>query len=622
MGQDISYVYIKHIDLYILYKHISAYKLYKRIKEALTVANEKLQDVILDQDTLINYGDGEKPIKEFFKGSNSPVVIVKDMYGEAVEAVNLVEFEECMHQEAAEAEEGRNFNIANDYDILYKDMQNGKESYHCYKCRYTVGELDIVKNIKDNFSVQEGSCAMENFPQYIDKQYQSCVLDERKKAFAVANEKGKFKDVILDQDKLIDDRDGEKKPIKDFFKDNDAPLVVVKDVYGDTMDVANLLEFEKWMQIKVHEAESGTNLIANYYDILYKHTQDGKENYHSYKGRYATGELNIVKNIKDNFSIQESSCAIADFPQYIEKQYQVCELAERQKEEARMAKRQKIEDKIAELEKEGLAEPRIIFLDEKHYCEDILLKEIEKAEIQDKYYDILEGIDCLILYKDQDKTRRVHLKEQEDMGPCSYNEEHNEEPYVDYRTLTNLLFDNHPLNQYANYMPLKKYMLDNLPSLREPRVVFSSYSCINHTLYDNYGKEFLDRKIRKNYPKCCYLSQLKPKDLVSDHIDFTIYSNTYSGTDRFSGEVNGYEKLEDVDMRKVFADIKACIADCEHKYGDNEYGDKEVLYQYIDKNIIPKLPKESIMKRVKRKTRLILNLVQDKNRDDGRSRER
>lgn len=622
MGQDISYVYIKHIDLYILYKHISAYKLYKRIKEALTVANEKLQDVILDQDTLINYGDGEKPIKEFFKGSNSPVVIVKDMYGEAVEAVNLVEFEECMQQEAAEAEEGRNFNIANDYDILYKDMQNGKESYHCYKCRYTVGELDIVKNIKDNFSVQEGSCAMENFPQYIDKQYQSCVLDERKKAFAVANEKGKFKDVILDQDKLIDDRDGEKKPIKDFFKDNDAPLVVVKDVYGDTMDVANLLEFEKWMQIKVHEAESGTNLIANYYDILYKHTQDGKENYHSYKGRYATGELNIVKNIKDNFSIQESSCAIADFPQYIEKQYQVCELAERQKEEARMAKRQKIEDKIAELEKEGLAEPRIIFLDEKHYCEDILLKEIEKAEIQDKYYDILEGIDCLILYKDQDKTRRVHLKEQEDMGPCSYNEEHNEEPYVDYRTLTNLLFDNHPLNQYANYMPLKKYMLDNLPSLREPRVVFSSYSCINHTLYDNYGKEFLDRKIRKNYPKCCYLSQLKPKDLVSDHIDFTIYSNTYSGTDRFSGEVNGYEKLEDVDMRKVFADIKACIADCEHKYGDNEYGDKEVLYQYIDKNIIPKLPKESIMKRVKRKTRLILNLVQDKNRDDGRSRER
>lgn len=622
MGQDISYVYIKHIDLYILYKHISAYKLYKRIKEALTVANEKLQDVILDQDTLINYEDGEKPIKEFFKGSNSPVVIVKDMYGEAVEAVNLVEFEECMQQEAAEAEEGRNFNIANDYDILYKDMQNGKESYHCYKGRYTVGELDIVKNIKDNFSVQEGSCAMENFPQYIDKQYQSCVLDERKKAFAVANEKGKFKDVILDQDKLIDDRDGEKKPIKDFFKDNDAPLVVVKDVYGDTMDVTNLLEFEKWMQIKVHEAESGTNLIANYYDILYKHTQDGKENYHSYKGRYATGELNIVKNIKDNFSIQESSCALADFPQYIEKQYQVCELAERQKEEARMAKRQKIEDKIAELEKEGLAEPRIIFLDEKHYCEDILLKEIEKAEIQDKYYDILEGIDCLILYKDQDKTRRVHLKEQEDMGPCSYNEEHNEETYVDYRTLTNLLFDNHLLNQYANYMPLKKYMLDNLPSLREPRVVFSSYSCINHTLYDNYGKEFLDRKIRKNYPKCCYLSQLKPKDLVSDHIDFTIYSNTYSGTDRFSGEVNGYEKLEDVDMRKVFADIKACIADCERKYGDNEYGDKEVLYQYIDKNIIPKLPKESIMKRVKRKTRLILNLVQDKNRDDGRSRER
>lgn len=145
------------------------------------MANEKLQDVILNQDTLINYGDGEKPIKEFFEVGNSPVVIVKDMYGEAVEAVNLVEFEEYMQQEAAEAEEGRNFNIANDYDILYKDMQNDKESYHCYKGRYTVGEMDIVKNIKDNFSVQEGSCAMENFPQYIEKQYQSCLLGERRK---------------------------------------------------------------------------------------------------------------------------------------------------------------------------------------------------------------------------------------------------------------------------------------------------------------------------------------------------------------------------------------------------------------------------------------------------------
>ena len=295
------------------------------------------------------------------------------------------------------------------------------------------------------------------------------------------------------------------------------------------------------------------------------------------------------------------------------KQYQVCELAERQKEEARMAKRQKIEDKIAELEKEGLAEPRIIFLDEKHYCEDILLKEIEKAEIQDKYYDILEGIDCLILYKDQDETRRVHLREQEDMGPCSYSGEYD----VDYRSLSNLLFDNYPLNHNEDCKSLKKYMLDNLPSLRDPSVVFFSYSCINHPFYDKDGKKFLEREIRKDYTKCCYLSQLEPKDLVADHIDFTIYSNTYSGTDRFSGEVKGYEKLEDVDMRKVFADIKACIAN----YG-NEYGDKEVLYQYIDKNIIPKLPKESIMKRVKRKTRLILNLVQDKNRDDGRSRER
>lgn len=116
------------------------------------MANEKSQDIILESDAPINYGDGETPVKDFLLNNDSPVVIVKDMYGEAIEAVNLVEFEEYMQNEAADAEDGHNFNIVNDYEILYKRVGGNNIEYHAYQGRYTVGEIDIIKNIQENFS--------------------------------------------------------------------------------------------------------------------------------------------------------------------------------------------------------------------------------------------------------------------------------------------------------------------------------------------------------------------------------------------------------------------------------------------------------------------------------------
>lgn len=141
------------------------------------MADENLQDVILEPDTPVSYGDSEKPVKNFFSNNDSPVVIVKDMYGEAIEAVNLLEFEEYMKNEAVEAEDGRNFNIANDYEILYKRTIGNETEYHAYQGRYTVGEIDIVKNIQENFSPVKSKTAMKDLPVFFYEHYQLCRLE-------------------------------------------------------------------------------------------------------------------------------------------------------------------------------------------------------------------------------------------------------------------------------------------------------------------------------------------------------------------------------------------------------------------------------------------------------------
>lgn len=141
------------------------------------MANEKSQDIILGSDAPINYGDGETPVKDFLLNNDSPVVIVKDMYGEAIEAVNLVEFEEYMKNEAADAEDGHNFNIVNDYEILYKRVVGNNIEYHAYQSRYTVGEIDIIKNIQENFTHAKSETTMKDLPVFFYEHYKLCRLE-------------------------------------------------------------------------------------------------------------------------------------------------------------------------------------------------------------------------------------------------------------------------------------------------------------------------------------------------------------------------------------------------------------------------------------------------------------
>lgn len=141
------------------------------------MANEKSQDIILEPDAPINYGDGEIPVKEVLLNNDSPIVIVKDMYGETIEAVNLVEFEEYMKNEAADAEDGHNFNIVNDYEILYKRVVGNNIEYHAYQSRYTVGEIDIIKNIQENFTPAKSETTMKDLPVFFYEHYKLCRLE-------------------------------------------------------------------------------------------------------------------------------------------------------------------------------------------------------------------------------------------------------------------------------------------------------------------------------------------------------------------------------------------------------------------------------------------------------------
>lgn len=141
------------------------------------MADEIFQDVLLEPDTPVSYGNSEKLVKDFFSNNDSPVVIVKDMYGESIEAVNLIEFEEYMQNEAADAEDGHNFNIVNDYEILYKRVVGNNIEYHAYQSRYTVGEIDIIKNIQENFAPAKSKTTMKDLPVFFYEHYQLCRLE-------------------------------------------------------------------------------------------------------------------------------------------------------------------------------------------------------------------------------------------------------------------------------------------------------------------------------------------------------------------------------------------------------------------------------------------------------------
>ena len=76
--------------------------------------------------------------------------------------------------------------------------------------------------------------------------------------------------------------------------------------------------------------------------------------------------------------------------------------------------------------------------------------------------------------------------------------------------------------------------------------------------------------------------------------------------------IEQYIHSGNADLRKTFSEIKSA----------DHYPQEKLLVKYIDEKILPNLPKESIMKRAKRKARLIINFTQNNNHDDERCRER
>ena len=82
-----------------------------------------------------------------------------------------------MKNEAADAEDGHNFNIVNDYEILYKRVVGNNIEYHAYQSRYTVGEIDIIKNIQENFTPAKSETTMKDLPVFFYEHYKLCRLE-------------------------------------------------------------------------------------------------------------------------------------------------------------------------------------------------------------------------------------------------------------------------------------------------------------------------------------------------------------------------------------------------------------------------------------------------------------
>ena len=142
--------------------------------------NKNLQDVILEPDTLIDYGDGQKAIKDFFVCNadfltrhdysidvykdlgdapvknffnQSPVIILKDVDGKPLKALDLIEFEEHMKNEFVKAKEKNNAHIIRDYDILYKQHLLSGDSYRCYHGQYDSNDTSVVDSIKNTVTI-------------------------------------------------------------------------------------------------------------------------------------------------------------------------------------------------------------------------------------------------------------------------------------------------------------------------------------------------------------------------------------------------------------------------------------------------------------------------------------
>lgn len=485
--------------------------------------NKNLQDVMLEPNTLIDYGDGQKAIKDFFVYNagfftrndysidvykdfgdapvknffnQSPVIILKDIDGKPLKALDLFEFEEHMKNEFVKAKEKRTIHIVRDYDILYKQYLLSGDSYRCYHGQYDSNDTSVVDSIKKH-------CNNNAF---------SKIRDELAKAYDTPREK-----LHLDMSFI------------DYIETHHYLLSLAKK-YENTPDspIPGYIRFD---QIDLNHVWAD-RLSHNY------------------------------KSLED------------------------------------------IENKIAELEKSGLNEPQIIFLDESRFCQNMPLK---YAEHEEKYIKDVKT-KYLVVFKGENSTHRIYGEHLQ----LSLNDQAYQIGNEDYGQYSNTPWireifstaDYHYNCEHNNdYKALLKYIADNCPSISEAKPVISL------SFEENGWKCYK----QKNMP----LNELNNNDLLikntNDIIRFNVCYTTPLGIKDYSGNLTGYINKDDVDLRKAFSEIKSA---------DNYLQQEKLLVKYIDETILPKLPKESIIKRAKRKARLIINFTQNNNHDDERCRER
>lgn len=484
--------------------------------------NKNLQDVMLEPDTLIDYGDGQKAIKDFFVCNadfltrhdysidvykdlgdapvknffnQSPVIILKDVDGKPLKALDLIEFEEHMKNEFVKAKEKNNAHIIRDYDILYKQYLLSGDSYRCYHGQYDSNDTSVVDSIKKH-------CNNNAF---------SKIRDELAKAYDTPRE-----ELHLDLSFV------------DYIETHHHLLSLAKK-YENTPD-SPIPGYVRFDQIDLNHAWAD-RLSHNYKSL------------------------------------------------------------------------ENIENKIAELEKSGLNEPQIIFLDESRFCQNMPLK---YAEYEEEYIKEDVKSNYLVLFKGENSTHRIygeHLQlslNSQALQLSLNNQEYSNTPWI--REILKKADYHYNCEHNNDYKALLKYIADNCPSISEAEPVISL------SFEENGWNCYKQKNI--------LLNELNSNDLLikstNDVVRFNVRYTTPLGIKDYSGNLTGYINKDDVDLRKTFSEIKSA----------DYYQQEKLLVKYIDEKILPNLPKESIIKRAKRKARLIINFTQNNNHDDERCRER
>ena len=350
--------------------------------------NKNLQDVMLEPDTLIDYGNGQKAIKDFFVCNadfrtrddysigvykvlgdspfkilinQSPVIILKDVDGKPLKALDLIEFEEHIKNEFIKAKEKNNAHIIRDYDILYTQYLLSGESYRCYHGQYDSNDTSVVNSIK----------------KYCNNNAFEKIRDELAKAYNAYNTPREELNLNMS--------------FADYIETHHHLLSLAK-------------KYENTPDSPIPDYVSSDQIDLN----------------HVWADR-----------LSHNYKRLEN-----------------------------------IENKIAELEKSGLNEPQIIFLDESRFCQNMPLK---YAEYEEVYIKEDVKTNYLVLFKGENSTHRIYGEHLQ----LLLNSQALQQSLDEIREIFSKAGYHYNWEHNNDYKVLLKYIADNCPSISEAKPVIS-----------------------------------------------------------------------------------------------------------------------------------------------------